>query len=113
MPMRRGRKKKIRYDDAGTENGREEQRAAAYRAVRALYRESLPLWPACPRGFCRRNQACAGEAEACLKRAWPLTPPHVRNETHALVGRGGPRRLRPATHREAVMRSLEPSEFVR
>jgi len=42
-----------------------------------------------------------------------LTPPHVRNETHALVGRGGPRRLRPATHREAVMRGLEPSEFVR
>jgi hypothetical protein len=113
MPNRRRGKNKSRYADAGTENGREEQRVAAYWAIRALYRESLPLWPTCGRGFCRRNHACGGEADACLNRAWPLMPPDVQKEIRAMVERGGPRRLPPATHREAVMRSHGPSEFVR
>jgi hypothetical protein len=112
MPHRRRRKKKIRYADAGTENGREEQRVAAYCAIRALYRESLPLWPTCARGFCRRNQACGGDRDACLTRAWPLMP-HVQKEARALVQRGGPCGLRPATHREQVMRGHPASDFVR
>ena len=113
MPHRTRRKKKIRYDDAGTENGREEQRVAAYRAIRALYCESLPLWPTCARGFCRRNQACGRDRDACLKHAWPLAPPHVQQQARALVERGGPRRLRAATHKEAVMRGHPASDFVR
>lgn len=113
MPNRRRRKKKARYADAKTEYGQELQRAAAHNAIRALYRESLPLWPTCARGFCRRNHACGGEADACLKRAWPLMPVHAQQDAHALVERGGPRRLRPATHRESVMRGRAPSEFVR
>jgi hypothetical protein len=112
MPVRRRRKKKTRYDDAGTEFGREEQRVAAYRAIRALYCESLPLWRACARGFCRRNRVCGGDREACLTRGWPLLPPHIQNEARALVEHGGPRRLRPATDRESVMRGDPPTEFV-
>jgi hypothetical protein len=112
MPNRRRRKNKPRYADAKTEYGLELQRAAAYRAIRALYRESLPLWPTCGRGFCRRNHTCGGEADACLSRAWPLTPPHVQKEARAMVERGGPRRLPPATHKESVMRSHGSSEFV-
>lgn len=111
MPHRRHRKKKIRYEDAGTEYGREEQRVAAYRAIRALYRESMPLWPTCARGFCRRNQACGGDRDACLTRAWPLMP-QVQQHVTALVRGGGPRRLPPATHREEVMRGSSASEFV-
>jgi len=113
MPRHRHRKKKVRYEDAGTETGMVAQRTAAYRAIRALYSESLPLWPTCARGFCRRNQACGGDSNACLTRAWPLTPPQVQKETRALVEDGGPRGLRPATHREAVMRGHAPPEFVR
>ena len=113
MPRRRRRKRKSRYADAKTENGLQVQRAAAYVAIRALYCESVPLWRACTRGFCRRNQACSGNSNTCLERAWPLLPPHVQNEASALVERGGPHGLRPATHREAVMRGHEPSEFVR
>jgi hypothetical protein len=113
MSIRRRRKKTSRYADAGTENGREEQRAAAYRAIRALYCESVPLWRACARGFCRRNHACGGDSDACLKRAWPLMPVSAQNEACALVARGGPRGLRPATHRESVMRVHPPGNFVR
>jgi hypothetical protein len=47
MPNRRANKKKSRYADAKTENGLEVQRAAAYRAVQALYCESVPLWRTC------------------------------------------------------------------
>jgi hypothetical protein len=112
MPHRRRHKKKIRYEDAGTENGRIEQRVAAYHAVRALYCESMPLWPTCARGFCRRNHACHGNRDACLTRAWPLMP-HLQQQVTALVRGGGPRRLRPATHREEVMRGDPASDFVR
>ena len=112
MPHRGRRKKKIPYADAGTENGRDEQRVAAYRAIRALYCESLPLWSTCSRGFCRRNHACGGDRDACLARAWPLMP-HLQQQTRALVERGGPRRLRPATHRESIMRGHPASDFVR
>jgi hypothetical protein len=47
MPNRRANKKKSRYADAKTENGLEVQRAAACRAVQALYCESVPLWRTC------------------------------------------------------------------
>jgi hypothetical protein len=113
MPRRRRRKKKSRYADAKTENGLEEQRVAAYRAIRALYCETSPLWRVCARGFCRRNCACGGNRNACLKRAWPLMPEQMQKEVCALVEQGGPRRLRPATHRESIMRGRGPLEFVR
>jgi hypothetical protein len=110
---RRRRRKPSRYADAKTEYGLEVQRAAAYHAVRALYRESLPLWRVCARGFCRRNQACGGDRDACLSRAWPRLPPHVQQEARVLVEHGGPRRLRPATRKESVMRGHPSSDFVR
>lgn len=112
MPNRRRRKKRSRYVDAPTEAGQNAQREAAFAAIRALYCESLPLWRTCARGHCRRHRTCGGDGAACLTRGWPLMPPHVQQEAYALVRRGGPRRLRPATHREWALRSFPPSNFV-
>lgn len=39
-------------------------------------------------------------------------PPRVQEQACALVRRGGPRRLRPATHKEWLLRGYAPSNFV-
>jgi hypothetical protein len=111
MPHRRRKKKRSRYIDASTEEGRKAQAEAAFAAIRALYCESLPLWRTCARGFCRRHHACGGDNRACLKRTWPLMPEAVQTQAYELVRRGGPRRLRAATHREWILRGYPPSNF--
>jgi hypothetical protein len=88
------------------------QREAAFAAIKRLYAESLPLWRACGRGCCRRHQQCAGEAAACVKRAWPLMPPEVQRRACEEVARGGPRRLPPATYSELRLRRYPPTNFV-
>lgn len=111
MPNRR-RRKKNRYDDARTEQGRDEQAQAAFAAIKRLYCDALPLWRTCTRSYCRRNHACGGDGPACLKRTWPLMPPKMQEDTFALVRRGGPRRIPAATRRELELRSFSPTNFV-
>lgn len=111
MPHRGRSKNKGRYADAPTEEGQKLQRQAAFAAIRALYVESLPLWRACGRGWCRRHQTCGGDGRACLARGWKLMPPKVQDEAIALVLRGGPRGLPPATRRECILRRYPPSNF--
>ena len=88
------------------------QREAAFAAIRRLYAEVLPLWRSCRRGYCRRNRRCIGDIRACLKRAWPLTPPPLQERAHQAVMAGGPRRIPPATHTEWALRIYPPSNFV-
>ena len=111
MPHHQRRKKNSRYAEATTEEGRKAQSQAAFAAIRALYVESLPLWRVCGRGWCRRNHSCGGDGRACLKRGWPLMSPQLQDEAIALVLHGGPRRLRPATRKEYILRSFPPSNF--
>jgi len=84
---------------------------AAFAAIRKLYRESLPLWQVCPRGYCRRHRTCAGDAD-CLKRGWPRLPEALQMAAIEEVKRGGPRRLPPATEDELHLRRYPPSNFV-
>ncbi len=88
-------------------------REAAFAAIKRLYAESLPLWRACGRGYCRRHKQCAGEAAPCVKRAWPLMPPEVQERAYEEMRRGGPRRLPPATRLEWDLRGYPPTNFVR
>lgn len=112
MPNCGRKKKRSRYVDAPTEAGQEAQREAAFAAIRALYCELLPLWRLCARGYGRRHHTCGGDGAACLKRGWPLMPPQVQARAYELVMRGGPRRVRSATHMEWVLRGYPPSNFV-
>ncbi len=91
------------------------QREAAFAAIRRLYREVLPLWRSCERGYCRRHKSCCGDDNAgrkCLARAWPLLSPQAQNRAHWQVALGGPGRLPPATHMEWQLRRYPPSNFV-
>jgi hypothetical protein len=87
------------------------QREGAFAAIKKLYCEALPLWRVCARGFCRRNKSCCGEAEACLIRGWKLFPVAEQNRAWREVGRGGPRRLPPATALEKGLRHYPSSNF--
>jgi hypothetical protein len=99
------------YNKRWTEDEHKAQREAAFAAIRRLYREALPLWRVCARGYCRRHKSCAGAAD-CLKRGWPLMPPHLQAAAFAEVRAGGPRRQPPATHLEWDLRNYPPSNFV-
>ena len=110
---KRTRRRRSRYLDAVTPEAQEEQREAAFAAIRILYCESLPLWRTCPGGHCRRHQRCRGDGAACLRRTWPLMPADVQKQAIDLVLRGGPRGVRAATLRERDLRRYPPSNFVR
>jgi hypothetical protein len=112
MPNRRTRKKRSRYIDAATEAGQKKQREAAFASIRRLYCDSLPLWRTCARGFCRRHRCCRGDGKVCLPRTWQVTPPEAQQQAYNLVMRGGPRRVRSATHMEWVLRGYPPTNFV-
>jgi len=90
----------------------DEQREAAFAAIRLLYRDALPLWQVCPRAPCKRHRRCCGEVRPCLERGWPLLPAAVQDAAYEEVQRGGPRRLPPATHTEWELRRFPPSNFV-
>jgi len=112
MSNRRKMKKRSRYIDAATEAGRKQQREAAFASIRRLYCESLPLWRTCPQAWCRRHRCCRGDGKACLPRTWAAVPPEVQQAAHDLVRRGGPRRVRSATHMEWLLRGYPPTNFV-
>jgi hypothetical protein len=112
MTARRGkRKKRGLFNKRSTPDEQEAQREAAFAAIRALYRQSLPLWRACGRGRCRRHRGCFGDSD-CLTRAWPLLPEAAQEAAHALVIAGGPRRRPPANHVEWMLRQYPPTNFV-
>jgi hypothetical protein len=113
--MAKRRKKSGRrglYNKRLTPDEQVAQREAAFAAIRRLYCEALPLWRACPRGYCRRHQRCNGGARVCLTRGWPLMPPELQSKARRQVAVGGPRRLPPATHTEWHLRRYAPSNFV-
>jgi len=112
IARRRKKRGRSRYIDAATEAGQEAQRKAAFAAIRRLYCESLPLWRTCSRGYCRRQRSCRGDGAGCLPRTWPLMPADVQQRAYDLVRRGGPRRVRSATHMEWVLRGSPPTNFV-
>jgi hypothetical protein len=106
----RGRRRVLKEPSNDFEHAR--QRHSAFAAIKKLYCEALPLWRVCPRGFCRRNKCCGGDAEACLKRGWKLFPVAEQNRAWREVGRGGPRRRPPATAMEKGLRHYPSSNFV-
>jgi hypothetical protein len=106
----RGRRRILKEPPNDFERARQRERAFA--AIKKLYCETLPLWRVCGRGLCRRNKRCCGEAEACLKRGWPRFPVAEQNRAWREVGRGGPRRLPPATAMEKGLRRYPSSNFV-
>jgi hypothetical protein len=87
------------------------QTDAAFAAIRQMYCESLPLWTACSRGFCRRHKSCSGDMKACIKRGWPLMSPQARKRAYDLVQTGGPHRRRPATAIEQELWHFPPTNF--
>ncbi len=42
------------------------------------YCDAFALWRSCGRSECRRHQACAGDRNACLRRALPRLPHPVQ-----------------------------------
>lgn len=111
-PRNRDRGRRRVLKEAPNEFEEKRHRNRAFAAIRKLYCDALPLWRVCQRGFCRRNQRCCGDAEACLKRGWPRFPVAVQNRAWREVGRGGPRRLPPATALEKGLRHYPSSNFV-
>jgi hypothetical protein len=113
MSKRKKRGRRGLYNKRLAPDEQEEQREAAFAAIRRLYAEVLPLWSFCERGFCRRHKQCGGkDVLACLRRGWPLLPPEVRTRAHREVIAGGPRRAPPASHIEWDLRRYPPSNFV-
>jgi hypothetical protein len=110
---RKKKEQRERFADAPTPLAKEEaRREAAFAAIRALYAEVLPLWRSCARGYCRRHKICAGDGQACVKRAWPQLPQAVRAAAFDSVKVGGPGRVPPRTAVEFRLRSFPPGNFV-
>ncbi len=110
----RRKKRKMRglYNKRSSPDVQVAQREAAFAAIRRLYCEVVPVWRACPRGYCRRHACCRGDAAVCLKRGWPLLPPELQKLASDQVSLGGLRRLPPATHTEWELRRFPASNFV-
>ena len=76
----------------------------AHAATWRLYCEVFCFWRSCRLKPCKRHRRCCGEPAACLMRGLVLTPPAARDAAQKAVIAGGPRKLRPATHMEYVVR---------
>jgi hypothetical protein len=87
-------------------------REIAFAAIRSLYWESLPLWRACKRPYCRRHKRCIGDIRKCLAHGWPKMPPALQERAWQQVMAGGPNHLPPATREEKDLRRYPPSNFV-
>ena len=77
---------------------------AAHEATWRLYCEVLGFWRRCKVRACRRHRRCLGEPARCLMQGLPLVPEAQRLAAAKEVIAGGPRRLKPATHLEWVVR---------
>ena len=87
---------------------------AAHEATWRLYCEVLGFWRRCKVRRCRRYRRCLGEPAGCrrclgepagcLMRGLPSVPEAQRLAAAKEVVAGGPRRLKPATHLEWVVR---------
>jgi len=77
---------------------------AAHEATWRLYCEVLGFWRRCKVRRCRRHRHCLGEPARCLMQGLPSLPEAQRLAAAKEVIAGGPRRLKPATHLEWVVR---------
>ena len=77
--MHRHRKSKLRKHDIALEGA-----AGREAALRELC-SRLRFWKVCGGKMCQRAKACAGEAETCFSRHWPLVPQTVKVGVRAFV----------------------------
>jgi hypothetical protein len=106
------RKKRARRFRSLTRADEDTQRKAAFAAIKRLYRDVLPLWNVCDRGFCRRHHRCIADARGCLPRNWPRLSPQMQDDAYSQVVAGGPRRLPPQSRIEEELRRFPPTNFV-
>lgn len=76
----------------------------AHVATWRLYCEVLHFWRSCRMKRCERERRCLGEPASCLMRGLPSVPPAARMAAEKAVIAGGPRRIKPASHMEYVVR---------
>lgn len=76
----------------------------AHAATWRLYCEVFRFFRSCRLKSCKRHRRCGGEPAACLMRGLPTVPPAERLAAQKSVIAGGPRKIRPATHMEYVVR---------
>jgi hypothetical protein len=106
------RKKRARRFRSLTRTDEDTQRKAAFAAIKQLYRDVLPLWNVCDRGFCRRHHCCIADARGCLPHNWPRLNPQMQDDAYRRVLAGGPRRLPPQSRIEEELRRFPPTNFV-
>ena len=76
----------------------------AHAATWRLYCEVFGFWRRCRLKPCRRHRRCAGEPASCLMRGLPSVAAAEREAAQKAVIAGGPRRIKPASHLEYVVR---------
>jgi len=76
----------------------------AHAATWRLYCEVLRFWRSCRMKRCRRERRCIGEPASCLVRGLPSVTAAERTAAEKAVIAGGPRRIKPASHMEYVVR---------
>ncbi len=78
----------------------DDEHAATWR----LYCEVFAFWRTCRLKPCKRHRRCCGEPASCLMRGLPAVTQAAREAAQKAVIAGGPRRIKPATHMEYVVR---------
>jgi hypothetical protein len=106
------RKKHARHFRSLTRTDEDTQRKAAFAAIKQLYRDELPLWNVCDRGFCRRHHRCVADARGCLPHNWPRLSQQMQDDAYRQVLAGGPRRVPPQSRIEEELRRFPPTNFV-
>lgn len=76
----------------------------AHAATWRLYCEVLRFWRSCRLKRCKRERRCTGEPAPCLMRGLPSVTQAERIAAEKAVIAGGPRRIKPASHMEYVVR---------
>jgi hypothetical protein len=76
----------------------------AHAATWRLYCEVFAFWRSCRLKPCKRHRRCRGEPASCLMRGLPAVTAAEREAAQKAVIAGGPRRIKPASHIEYVVR---------
>lgn len=76
----------------------------AHAATWRLYCEVFAFWRRCRLKPCRRHRRCTGEPASCLMRGLPAVTAAERAAAEKAVVAGGPRRVKPASHMEYIVR---------
>ena len=87
-------------------------RAEAFRACQQEQTESRRhlcsffwFWKACGSKQCLRARACAGDADVCFSRFWPLVPQELKIGIHALI-KATQARLSKSETKAAIVREI-------